>query len=406
MTELVEAVLLGLVIGGVLGGLGGGGAILTVPALVYVLGQSPAQATTGSLVIVGVTAVVAAAGYVRDRRVRWRTGLVLGVAGIPAAWLGSVLSGRADPDLLLLGFASLMLLAAATMLRGGPRARRHEGAPEPAEVGARSRPGQHPQDGEPVGGAGTGSGTAPGLPATLATALGVGLLTGFFGVGGGFVVVPALVVVLRLPMTLAVGTSLVVVTLNSATSLLARVGGAVEVDWSVVAPFTIAAVAASFAGKGIADRLAAEATRRAFAALLVVVAAYVAWHSTTSLLDEDRASSTSTRTDVAVDAPVDAPVDVPAARRALAEGVVVLDVRTPEEYAEAHVVGAFSLDLSSPDFEAGLDALDPAADHVVYCASGRRAAEAIALMRAAGFSGDLVNGGGLDDLADAGVRTS
>lgn len=422
MTGLVEAVALGLVIGAVLGGLGGGGAILTVPALVYVLGQSPVEATTGSLVIVGLTAAVGVAAHLRSRRVEWRTGLLMGALGLPATWVGSLLNRRVDPDVLLLGFAALMVLAAAAML---PRRRPAAAVPTPARVADRvavgagtplaangsadhgpdRRPDPSP-DASPDASPDPCSGRRPepaprrtSRVATVAAALGVGLLTGFFGVGGGFVVVPALVVVLGLPMPLAVGTSLLVVVLNSATSLLARVGQ-LELDWSAVVPFTLAAMAATFGGKRLADRVPAERTRAAFAALLVLVAGYTAWQSVDGLVAADPSPTTATSTSGTT-----APVDVAAARAALTGGAVAIDVRTPQEYAAGHVAGAVNLDLSSPTFREDVEALDPDARYVVYCASGRRAAEAIAVMDETGTGRSLVNGGGLDDLVAVGVPT-
>ncbi|HEY0950337.1 sulfite exporter TauE/SafE family protein, partial [Nocardioides sp.] len=133
MTGL-EAVALGLAIGLVLGGLGGGGAILTVPALVYLLDQPAQAATTGSLVIVGLSALTGMASYVSDRQVRWRLGLTFGLVGLPATWAGSLLNHRVDEDVLLLGFAALMIAAAIAMLtdRVGRRAAAGDD-PEPPE---------------------------------------------------------------------------------------------------------------------------------------------------------------------------------------------------------------------------------------------------------------------------------
>ena len=113
---LLTVVLLGLLIGLVLGGLGGGGAILTVPALVYVVGQPAREATSGSLIIVGLAALVGMAGYVSGHRVAWRTGLGFGLAGIPATFAGSYLNHRSNQDLLLLGFSVLMVVAAVAVV--------------------------------------------------------------------------------------------------------------------------------------------------------------------------------------------------------------------------------------------------------------------------------------------------
>lgn len=117
MLILGGSVLLGLLIGVSLGALGGGGSILTVPALVYVLGESARSATTGSLVIVGTTALIASFGHARSGNVRWVSGVVFGITGLAASLAGTALNRYADPNVLLLAFAVLMFLAAIGMLR-------------------------------------------------------------------------------------------------------------------------------------------------------------------------------------------------------------------------------------------------------------------------------------------------
>ncbi|WBC16444.1 sulfite exporter TauE/SafE family protein [Micromonospora sp. WMMA1998] len=244
---------LGLLIGLVLGALGGGGAILTVPALVYLLGESAQEATTSSLVIVGLTAVVGMAGHARSHRVRWGTGAVFGGVGVPAAFAGSLANRHVEQHVLLLGFAALMAVAAIGMLA------QSRGGTEPCEA-----------DGPTVPSRSTPAGAAKVVAAGLA----VGFLTGFLGVGGGFLIVPALVLAVGLPMPAAVGTSLLVIAVNSAASLLARTGST-HYDWAVITPFTLAAMVASLAGKRVADRLPPTATTRAFAALVLLVAAFI-----------------------------------------------------------------------------------------------------------------------------------
>jgi hypothetical protein len=126
---LLAAAGLGLVIGVILGGLGGGGASLTVPALVHLLGQSPQNATTSSLIIVEATAMAGAAGHARAGNVRWRTGLTFGVTGIAAAVAGSVANRHVPPHILLLGFAALMVVTAAGMLLQPRRGQRVQPPP-------------------------------------------------------------------------------------------------------------------------------------------------------------------------------------------------------------------------------------------------------------------------------------
>ncbi len=120
--SVAAALGLGLLIGAVLGALGGGGAVLTVPFLVYVLGQSVHDATTSSLVIVGLTAAVGTLGHARARHVRWRTGLLVGLAGLASAYAGTALNRQIDERLLLIGFAAVMSTAAVAMLVRADRA--------------------------------------------------------------------------------------------------------------------------------------------------------------------------------------------------------------------------------------------------------------------------------------------
>lgn len=301
---------LGLLIGAVLGALGGGGAILAVPVLVYLLGQSPQDATTSSLVIVGLTAVFGAVGHSRSGQVRWLTGGAFGVVGVAAAFAGTAVNRLIDPHLLLLGFAALTTVAAAGMLlraRGPGRGAGASGAgvggdsgdggDGVAETGYGTAP--PPPGGSPLETGGqltlTRTGGLSGSPRgargrtvtmvvkVVLAGLAVGFLTGLFGVGGGFVIVPALVLALGLPMPAAVGTSLFVIAINSAASLAARAGQA-HFDWVVIVPFTLAAVVGTVAGRRIADRLPSAILTRSFSILLLGVAVYVAAGSVLALV--------------------------------------------------------------------------------------------------------------------------
>jgi uncharacterized membrane protein YfcA len=265
----------GLVIGLSLGALGGGGSILTVPALVYLLGQTPQAATTGSLVIVGVSALIGAVGHHRAGRVRWGLGLAFGAAGIAAGFLGTAINRMVAPDILLLAFSGLVVFAAAGMFRTAQARRAAEDRTlVPAGTGSPART-TAPVDsvGSPLTRAGK----------VLGAGLLVGFLTGFFGVGGGFVIVPALTLALGLAMPEAVATSLVVIAINSGAALLFRAASA-TIDWAVVLPLTAAAVVGSLAGKKVADRVPAAALTRAFAVLLVAVALYTAGRSIAGLV--------------------------------------------------------------------------------------------------------------------------
>ncbi|HVL85463.1 MAG TPA: sulfite exporter TauE/SafE family protein [Pseudonocardia sp.] len=269
---------LGLAVGAVIGGLGGGGGILTVPVLVYLLGQAAPEATTSSVVIVGITALAGAAARVRGG-IAWGTAAAFGALGIPAAHLGTRLNQHVAEPVLLLSFAGITLTAAAAMLLHG---RRDE--PGPGQADRHRPPARAP-------GASNLLAAPPAAPphrrlatgaTVVASGLAVGFLTGFLGVGGGFLVVPALVIALRMPMTLAIGTSLTVIAVNAASSLVARLP-ATGLDWQVVVPFTVAAVIGTVVGKRVCDRFSGADLNRAFAVLLVLVGAFVGVESALQL---------------------------------------------------------------------------------------------------------------------------
>ncbi len=247
-SEMMGAALgLGAVIGVLLGLLGGGGSILAVPALVYGVGLPLATAVPTSLLVVGISSATAL--LPRLREVRWRIAGVFGAAGAGAAFAGAVVNRLLDPQLVLTGFAALMIAAGLRMLR----------------------------DQVPVGGdcalPGGGVNWRGCLPKSVGAGLVVGFLTGLFGVGGGFLIIPALVLLLGLPMPVAVSTSLVIIVLNSVAGFAAHAGAAL--DYRLTSGFTGAAVLGSLAASRLATRLPADRLRRGFAYLVLAVAALV-----------------------------------------------------------------------------------------------------------------------------------
>lgn len=251
MTALVAAGLLGAGVGAALGLVGGGGSILAVPALIYGLGIPVAQAVPTSLLVVAGTAVAGVVPRLRRGEVRWRVAGVFGAAGAGAAFGGAAVNALV-PDRALLGaFAALMLVVGATLLRGRPE---HRGACE-----------------------------VPGgridwracLPKALVIGAGVGFLTGLLGVGGGFVIVPALAWLLGLPIPVAMGTSLVILGLNSVAGLAAHLGR-LQLDLTVAGVFLGAAVLMALAAGQIAGRVPDRVLRRGFAGLVLAVAGFVA----------------------------------------------------------------------------------------------------------------------------------
>ena len=265
------AIPLGLLIGLSLGALGGGGSILTVPALVYVLGQSPVAATTGSLVIVGITALAGMVAHARAGRVRVGQGLLFGVLGVAGSWYGSHLSASVAPAVLLAAFSVLMLVVAGVMIARQRHGRRGPQLVDEAYDPILAFTPRFVCD-------------CPRAAKVVVAATAVGLLTGFFGVGGGFAVVPALVLALGFSMPAAVGTSLLVITVNSATALASRAGHGISIDWTVIGLFTAAAVVGSLLGGRVASRARPELLSRAFTVLLLVVALYTAARSIPQLL--------------------------------------------------------------------------------------------------------------------------
>ncbi|WP_432119404.1 sulfite exporter TauE/SafE family protein [Streptomyces sp. bgisy032] len=242
MTALVLALTAGAVIGLALGALGGGGSVLAVPALIYLLGFSPVGATTASLVIVTLTSVTALVAHARDGHVRWRAGLLFAAAGIAPAMLGGALAARVPAVVLTAAFAVVAGAAAVRMLRTRP----------PADAAVTVRPGR-----------------------AAAAGAGLGAVTGVLGVGGGFLAVPALVSVLGLRMREAVGTSLLVITVNSLAALATRAGTVERLDWTVVGPFVGAAILGAWDGKRLSAKVSGHTLQRTFAVVLLAVAVFM-----------------------------------------------------------------------------------------------------------------------------------
>ena len=270
---LAVALVAGALIGLSLGALGGGGSVLAVPALVYGLGQSAAQATTGSLLVVGVTSLAGAVTAYRSGNVLLTRGLAFGAIAIGGAAVGAKASGLVPGPLLLVTFAALLLVVAGVMTARQLRSRRE-------------RPGARPQSraGDPIITFRPTFGChCPRAFKVLVTATVVGLLTGFLGVGGGFLVGPALVLALGLPMAYAAGTSLVVITITSASALAVRAGTGAHPSWGLVALLTAVAVAGGWAGARLTARTDTSKLQAAFALLLLLVAGYTAWRALPAL---------------------------------------------------------------------------------------------------------------------------
>lgn len=239
-----------LAIGLLLGLLGGGGSILMVPMLVYAVGLEPKAAIAASLATVGVTSLTAMLQHARAGRVCWKTGVLFGLAGMIGAYAGGRIAVYLPGGILLLLFAGVMLAAAVAMMRG------------------RNNAGDDPRQDAPI---------CPlrlPIPSILFDGFWVGGITGLVGVGGGFLVTPALNILGRLPMHAAIGTSLLVVFMNSVAAL-AGYSSHVEIDLALVGQTTGAAVVGSLLGGALAHRIGAAALRRGFGIFVALVAAYL-----------------------------------------------------------------------------------------------------------------------------------
>jgi hypothetical protein len=246
MSVLLLGAALSLVAGLSLGLLGGGGSILTVPILVYVLGMAPRGAIATSLVVVGVTSAAGLLSHARVGRVEWRTGWLFGAAGMLGAAVGGRMGKFVPPALLLVAFAGMVLATAIAMLR-----RRPIPSPVPEESA-----GLH-------------------LSAVLRNGFGVGLLTGLVGAGGGFMVVPALALFGGLAMPQAVATSLLVIALNSTSGLLSATLAGAPVDWALAGGMSVAAILGSLLGARLGRGLSPEGLRQGFALFIVALGVFI-----------------------------------------------------------------------------------------------------------------------------------
>jgi uncharacterized protein len=250
----IMGLLLAALMGISLGLLGGGGSILAVPILKYALGFGAKEAIASSLAVVGATSLFGAASHWREGRVRLGTGLVFGLVAMAGAFLGAkylapFLSGATQLAL----FGVVMLVAAFFMLR--------EGGPAKDALG-------------------TEKGSLARTYLLLLFALGgaVGILTGLVGVGGGFLIVPALVLLAKVPMKEAVGTSLLVIALNSFAGFAGYLGE-VSFEWGPMALFAVLAVAGSFAGTYLVRFVPQGALKRSFAVFLIIMAAFILYEN-------------------------------------------------------------------------------------------------------------------------------
>lgn len=244
---MLLAIPFGLAIGLVVGAVGGGGAILALPVLVYVLDEPVGPASTASLIVVAVAAAVGAAALARDGHVCWRQALAFAPAAAVGSLVGTLAGTEVDGSVLLVAFVPVMLVAAAAMWR------RADASP-------------------------AGEGRRCGIPLawrTLLGGLGVGLLTGFFGVGGGFLIVPVLTLWLGLGLRSAVATSLVIVAVTGVAGLASHLAAGAAPDVGLTVALGLSTAAGALAGALVGRRLPQVVLGRAFAVVIVAVSAFL-----------------------------------------------------------------------------------------------------------------------------------
>ena len=241
---------LGLLIGILLGLLGGGGSILAVPALVYGAGVPLDAAIPVSLLVVGISSAAALLPRLRSGDTQWRIAAVFGPAGAVMAFAGAAVNRLLDPRIVLGGFAILMITAGIRMLTSTTTIGGDCALPD-GGINWRSC-----------------------LPKSITAGAAIGFLTGLFGIGGGFLIIPTFVLLLGLPMTSAIATSLVVIVINSAAGFLAHADDA-PLDYRIAITFTAAAIIGSVTAGRLSRRLSTAHLQRWFAYLVFAVAAFV-----------------------------------------------------------------------------------------------------------------------------------
>jgi uncharacterized membrane protein YfcA len=235
---------LAILIGISLGALGSGGSIITLPILVYVIGVAPKSAVGMSICIVGGTSLLGALLHWRRGNLHPRAVLLFCATGIPAAYLGSLATHAVPSNILLLLFAALMAVVGSLLLLG-------------------KRPVHDPK-------------LEPSAQNCLTSGLGVGLITGLLGVGGGFLIVPALIWFAGLDTRRAIGTSLGIIAINSIGGIAGQLRYA-HWDWRVTSEFFLCAVLGMAIGFAICSKLPTRALTKAFACAVLAVAAGIGW---------------------------------------------------------------------------------------------------------------------------------
>lgn len=266
------SVLFGIIVGLALGLTGGGGSIFAVPLLIYGLDVAPKSAVAISLGAVAITSAFGALEGWSRNLVELRAALIFAAAGMVAAPLGVFIGGLASDLLVVVSFAGLMLVVA---IRMAVKARR-----EPAQAGVvRARFTDDAADDASTICHYSPDGrlrlNAPCSAALVGVGIIVGVLSGFFGVGGGFLIVPALMLITEMGIHRAVATSLLVITLIGLSGLGSAALSGREIDWALMGLFVIGGIIGMLSGRGLARFLAGATLQLAFAAAMIAIAVFI-----------------------------------------------------------------------------------------------------------------------------------
>lgn len=244
-----------------LGLLGSGGAILTVPILVYLVHHNEKTAIAESLAIVAVIALAGAVRAATQKRIDFRSAMLLAFPGILGTFIGAMIAHVIPGPVQLVLLAGLMITASILMFRSSRR--------PPSDLDASIPPHRRPPD------------SSRTIAIIAAQGLGLGVVTGLVGVGGGFLIVPVLVLLRRLSMPIAVGTSLAIIAVNSTVGFIKYItllsDHGVNVDWTVIGVFAALGVCGSLVGNSLAGRMNKQTLKRIFAVFLVVMAVYIVY---------------------------------------------------------------------------------------------------------------------------------
>jgi len=255
--EIILGLSLALFIGITLGLIGGGGSILTVPVLVYALQVAPVEATAYSLFVVGVTSAVGAIGYQRKGLIAWRTGLLFALPSLVAVFLVRSLLLPAIPDpmggmigisfpkdvFIMVLFALIMAMASFSMIRDG------DAIATESQATVKARP-----------------------LIILLEGFGVGAVTGLVGAGGGFLIIPALVILMGLPMRMAVGTSLMIIAIKSLLGFMGDVLTLPQINWSLILPFTLISLIGVGLGVLLSGYISSQKLKKGFGVFVAFMA--------------------------------------------------------------------------------------------------------------------------------------